>query len=316
MFTGFLLALVTFAITDVVDDLEIVVLLSVVCATGFFYYLFPGSQFFTVIFANLLVLYLCTFIFLLEANFKPIAESTHVYTGFALPIAAFMAGSWWKRREIRELVTQPPNSQFSFGDSYPWLLPVLALIALSFLLPNRLPKPIAYEAAFLALMAFLAVNVFLTSAPLCKFLLYTGNLFADFFQRVVYLAAPAFAFLTLYSLNVIIFASTYRILNEITNVHHFLVGGQPADLGFIQSIYFSLVTLATVGYGDITPVSHIARLLTGLQMISGVLLLLFGFAEIMSYSRKAQHDAMNAEHRHSEHSRDHSATTRQADCIK
>lgn len=315
VFTGFLLALVTFAITERVDNLEIVVLVSVIGATGFFYYLFPGSHFFAVIFANLLVLYLCAFVFLLDANFNPITEGTYVYTGFALPIASFLVGAWWKRREIRLMVNQPAESQPKFRASYPWLLPVLALVALSFLLPDRLPEPVAYKTTFLILTVFLAVIVFLASAPLCKFLLYTGNLFADFFQRVVYLAAPALAFLTLYSLNVIVFASTYRILDEITNVQHFLVGGEPTQLSFIQSIYFSLVTLATVGYGDITPISHIACLLTGLQMISGVLLLLFGFAEIMSYSRRAQHDDSNAGHGHNERSRDQSSNVRQADGI-
>ncbi|MCB1077623.1 MAG: two pore domain potassium channel family protein [Verrucomicrobiae bacterium] len=38
-------------------------------------------------------------------------------------------------------------------------------------------------------------------------------------------------------------------------------------------IYFSLITLSTVGFGDITPVSPGARLLTGLQAIAGTLYL-------------------------------------------
>ncbi|HVK51898.1 MAG TPA: potassium channel family protein [Pseudoxanthomonas sp.] len=50
-----------------------------------------------------------------------------------------------------------------------------------------------------------------------------------------------------------------------------LVGGQPArqGLGFGDSIYFSFVTLATLGYGDISPASKITRGLAVLLCIIG-----------------------------------------------
>jgi voltage-gated potassium channel len=35
--------------------------------------------------------------------------------------------------------------------------------------------------------------------------------------------------------------------------------------------YFSFITLSTVGYGDITPVSRIARWLAAMEAITGLL---------------------------------------------
>jgi len=75
---------------------------------------------------------------------------------------------------------------------------------------------------------------------------------------------PAFAFLTFYSLLVILFASAYHILSQYTADAHFYVGGVPRALSFSESIYFSIVS--TVGYGDIVPHSSLgapARLARG-----------------------------------------------------
>jgi voltage-gated potassium channel len=61
----------------------------------------------------------------------------------------------------------------------------------------------------------------------------------------------------------------------------FLVHNRPAELSFSEAMYFSVITLATVGYGDITPAAPLVRALAMLEVVAGLLLLLFGFAEIM-----------------------------------
>jgi voltage-gated potassium channel Kch len=40
-----------------------------------------------------------------------------------------------------------------------------------------------------------------------------------------------------------------------------------------DSIYFSIVTLATVGYGDITPLSHLARWTCSVEIVLGFVIL-------------------------------------------
>ena len=99
---------------------------------------------------------------------------------------------------------------------------------------------------------------------------------------------PAFAFCTFYSLLVIVFGAVYRILDRFSAASHFLVVGQARDIDFSESLYFSVITLSTVGYGEIVPASDLVRVIVAIQIIFGVLLLLFGFSEIITYSRDRQ----------------------------
>jgi len=50
---------------------------------------------------------------------------------------------------------------------------------------------------------------------------------------------------------------------------------QPLSLRFINLIYFSIVTFTTVGYGDITPVLPVAKLITVLEMMSAFVVIVF-----------------------------------------
>ena len=42
---------------------------------------------------------------------------------------------------------------------------------------------------------------------------------------------------------------------------------------FVDAMYFSIVTMTTVGFGDVTPVSEIGRLLTVLMILTGIALI-------------------------------------------
>jgi hypothetical protein len=50
-------------------------------------------------------------------------------------------------------------------------------------------------------------------------------LFEEFFFRISQQVIPAFAFLTFYSLLVILFASAYHVLSQYTSEPHFYVNG-------------------------------------------------------------------------------------------
>ncbi len=52
--------------------------------------------------------------------------------------------------------------------------------------------------------------------------------------------------------------------------------------GIEDALYFSVVTMATVGYGDILPVGHAARWLCVSEIVSGVLLLVVGVSASMT----------------------------------
>jgi voltage-gated potassium channel len=42
---------------------------------------------------------------------------------------------------------------------------------------------------------------------------------------------------------------------------------------FLDAIYFSVATMTTVGFGDITPISEVGRLLTVLMILTGIALI-------------------------------------------
>ena len=135
-------------------------------------------------------------------------------------------------------------------------------------------------------MVLVGLIVFTVSRDVAIFLVDTGLLFEEFFFRISQQVIPAFAFLTFYSLLVILFASAYQILSQYTSEPHFYVGGAPRALSFSESIYFSIVSMSTVGYGDIVPHSSLARLLASLEVICGFMLLLFGVSELLEYARE------------------------------
>jgi len=112
-------------------------------------------------------------------------------------------------------------------------------------------------------------------------------LFDQFFVRTGRLFRPAFAFFTLYSFIVIVFAMIFRIMDRLAAEPIFLIEGARGAISFSDSLYFSLITMSTVGYGDITPAGEAVRVVAAIEVLLGILLFLFGFAEIMRYVREA-----------------------------
>jgi hypothetical protein len=77
----------------------------------------------------------------------------------------------------------------------------------------------------------------------------------------------------LYLLFGVIWAILYSVIEIIVPgsfIHGVLIGHPVGDADFI---YYSFVTLATLGYGEILPISTQARSLVILEIITGVLYL-------------------------------------------
>ena len=291
IFTVALLVLIAFATGGVGNTFFFVILFVVLAAVTLFYVLFPGSLFFTISLADFLAVYVCVFVILAETNFESVS-AVPLQLGFALPILSFLAGVWWRREAIRNIVTSHHlRERRNFSHVFVWLIPIFAIGALTFLLPGRGLGPATIDAVFLGAMATISVIVLVVSRSVCTFLLDTGLLFEEFFREISRLVVPAFAFFTFYSLIVIVFACVYRIIDRYSAVFHFQYNGEWQKLTFSDSLYFSIITLSTVGYGDIEPVSNLVRILVSVEIIFGVLLLLFGFSEILRYTRERRsHD--------------------------
>ncbi len=80
-------------------------------------------------------------------------------------------------------------------------------------------------------------------------------------------------------------AISYRVI-EVVAPGSFSLDDQSAGTVGGQLLYFSLTTITTLGYGDITPVSPFARIWSTLEASAGVLYVALLIARLMSLYRK------------------------------
>ena len=290
IFTVLLLGLIVLAVTEVGTAFPAVMVAIVLSAVGCMYLLFPRSGFVVISLANFLGVYACVYIFFVFANFQQVADWA-VRSAFPFPVLTFLAGVWFRRRSLQYVVqAERVRDERHLGRTFIWLVPVFGIGALTFLVPTHISDPEIATVVFLAAMGAIALVVLVASRDITAFLLDSGLLFEEFFERAAGLLVPAFAFFTFYSLVVIVFGCIYRILDRFTEAPQFLVTGEPVPITFSQALYFSVITLSTVGYGDIVPLHDSVRVIVAIQIIVGVLLLLFGFSEIITYTRERRGD--------------------------
>lgn len=290
IFTGFLLGLISLAVAETGSVFSFVMPAIILAAVGSMYLLFPGSGFIVISLANFLGVYACIFIFFSTTNFLS-TSGWVVHMGFVMPILAFLAGAWFNRKSLRYLVqSDRVRDERHLGRTFFWLFPVFGIGALTFFVPEYIADPETVDVLFLAAMGAISVVVIFASHDVTTFLLDSGLLFEAFFRRSARLLVPAFAFFTFYSLLVIVFACIYRILDRFTLAHQFLVRGSVEEIAFSDALYFSIIAMSTVGFGDILPNSDAVEVLVAVQIVCGVLLLLFGFSEIITYARDRRRD--------------------------
>jgi voltage-gated potassium channel len=87
----------------------------------------------------------------------------------------------------------------------------------------------------------------------------------------------------------LIWTIAYWLVDEIVpNAFAFntTAGANESMKGF-NAFYFSFITLSTVGYGDITPVSKVARMLAAMEAITGLLYVAVLIARLVSLYSKS-----------------------------
>jgi voltage-gated potassium channel len=284
-----LVALVAAAVAGVTSPLFAMVL-SAGLVIAVIRALFPAGRLFPVAFASLLAVYATIFSLFVEEIFRGIGDAFLV-VGFCLPIFVFVVGCWLRRDQIRVLVAHPAiSSEQRVLRAAVWLVPVFFIGAIVILLSRTVGSVLNMDMVFLGAMSLIGLIVLTVSRDVAVFLVDAGLLFKEFFRRVSRLVIPAFAFVTFYSLIVILFASAYRLISVYIPESHFNVGGALRGLSFSESIYFSIGTISTVGYGDIIPYSNLARVLSSFEVFCGIMLLLFGVSELLEYAREHRQD--------------------------
>ncbi|MEM7026237.1 MAG: potassium channel family protein [Pseudomonadota bacterium] len=276
IYTVLLLALITAALH--IDSLLMssAVVASAAAVAGIAHRCLPESPILPLVLANAIGVYACAFVFVVEILF-PEAGDLEAFASYLIPLIGFTVGLLLNRHRA-----DGSASPVDGGAIWCWLS--VAIIAASLALlhvdgfDGMLPT--------LALFGFavgLGGVAYLSSQAIADVMTETGDLFRDFFATIRELIRPAYAFFTFYLLFVIVFASLYSIIDYVSLAPHFSIQGELRDIRFLEAIYFSLITFSTVGYGDMTPVSHAARIVVTIQVLTGVVLTLFGFFAIMNY---------------------------------
>jgi voltage-gated potassium channel len=279
-------SLVAVATAGAFSPLFFAILLSAALVILFIQMQFPRSRLFSIAFANLIAVYAAIFSVFVDQVFAGVGPMV-LAVGFCVPILFFVAGVWFRRGEVEAVVAHPAiRSERRLFAALAWLLPISLVGAAVFLLSRASWSIANIDLLLLGAMLAIGLIVFTVSRDVAIFLVDAGLLFDEFFTRIARLVIPAFAFLTFYSLLVIVFACAYRILSSYSGEPHFFVSGKPSALSFSESIYFSIVSISTVGYGDIVPISNVARLLASIEVVFGFMLLLFGVSELLEYMRE------------------------------
>jgi hypothetical protein len=70
-----------------------------------------------------------------------------------------------------------------------------------------------------------------------------------------------------------IYGLSYLLSIPIFGIAYFLMPGTISGHGFIDSMYFSAVTVTTLGYGDIAPVTTSGKVMAGIHAVFGVIMI-------------------------------------------
>ena len=262
-------SLVAAAVAGISSPLFFAILFSAALVIVVVRTLFPVGRLFPTAFASLIAVYAAIFSLFLEEIFRGI-DDAFLVVGFCLPIFFFLVGCWLKRAQVKAVVAHPTiRSERRLMSAIFWLVPVFVVGAGVILLSRSVKTPAQLDVLFLGAMSIIGLIVLTVSRDVAVFLVDAGLLFEEFFSRVSRLVVPAFAFVTFYSLLVILFAAAYRLISVYTAEPHFIVAA-----------------ISTVGYRDITPHSSLARVLASIEVFCGIMLLLFGVSELLEYARE------------------------------
>ncbi len=294
--TGFTLLLVGLVAAAIGADWTATLSSLVTCAVGFgfFYLLFPGGAHFGVTVANFLAIYACAFEFFREANF-PATSREFALGAVAMPVLGFLGACVARRRQVYSIIHARRIRELRHLPRVTnWMLGMLAAGAASFAIPRLQLDALQQGIALLLAMALVTRFVVVAVRDVILAMIDIAMVFEGVASRLDRLVRPLMAFVTFYALLVVVFACLYRIADLSARTPQFSLHGGPARLSFVDALYYSVATITTLGFGDIAPASHLARAITSVEVVSGILMLLFGFSEIMRSAggdRRPPHDS-------------------------
>ncbi|SDB68827.1 potassium channel family protein [Belnapia rosea] len=289
-----LMLLVAGGVADQGGTFPLVLLGTSALAIGALYRLFPHGPHFALGTTNGLAMYACLYVVIGRAGF-PDAPDWARAIGFVLPIATFVLACWLRRADLSAWAQEEAAADLAHLPSFARWLAVIGVVGvISLSLPvNRLPAA-GQGAALIAAMAAIAAVSAVTVGDVVRLLVDIAVIFRAVTRRLSRLAVPIAAYSSLWALLTVVFGCLYRIADGLSKGPLFTSTHGSIRIDFSDALHFSVVTLSTVGYGDIIPADDGIRLLASIQMLLAQLLLLFGFIEIMRGSRAGMPEAAPA----------------------
>ncbi|MDB5377280.1 MAG: hypothetical protein JWR00_1726 [Rubritepida sp.] len=250
-------------------------------ALGGLHLVFPHGLLFALGLANGLAIYVCLFVVIARASFPDAAEWSRS-VAFLLPVLSFVLACVARRRALTAAASSEMGADLKHLPRFArWMIPTALVGAISLSLPVNRFAPEWQTFLLLVAMGAIAAITAASVGPIVRLLVDISVIMRQVGHRVMVLAVPIATYVSLFALLAVAFGCLYRTADGFSRTPIFLLMGQPGRLSFSDALHFSIVTLSTVGYGDIQPADDGIRLLAAVQMILGQLLLLFGFAEIM-----------------------------------
>jgi len=156
------------------------------------------------------------------------------------------------------------------------MVPAIAGRWINHFRPDLVP-PAVFLVSGLVLVAFVVVNLlgFVLRAPSVN-------------TEVLCASISAYLMLGL------IWTMAYWLVDQLTpgGAFSFNTNAGTQSMNGFNAFYFSFITLSTVGFGDITPLSRIARWLAALEAMTGLLYVAVLIARLVSlYSTPKSHDS-------------------------
>jgi Ion channel len=126
-------------------------------------------------------------------------------------------------------------------------------------------------------------RVFLV-AGLVLILFVVANLLRFILRAPVVTTEVLCASISAYLMLGLMWAMAYWLVDRLTpgGAFSFNTNAGPRSINGFNGFYFSFITLSTVGYGDITPVSRIARWLAAMEAMTGLLYVAVLIARLVS----------------------------------
>lgn len=246
------------------------------------YLVFPQGMLFALGVANGMAVYMCLYVVIGRSAF-PDALPWARPVGFVMPVAAFLGAClYWRQSLVRLASEGLSEADITHLPRFlRWLLLCGVVGVLSLSSPfNRESPAVQTATLFLAMGVISAISI-VSVRDVVRLMVDVAAILTLVAKRLRFLMVPMATYVSLFTMIAVAFGCFYRIADGLSRQPLFQRHGEAAWLTFSEALHFSVVTLTTVGYGDFLPVDDGIRILAAIQMVTGQLLLLFGFAEIM-----------------------------------